>query len=349
MRTIIGWDIGGAHLKAAAVVDGRLVSARQQPCPLWQGMDRLRDAFAAIAPDLPPHGAHAVTMTGELVDLFGSRAEGVAKICACAAAALGGEIHVYAGRAGFVPPRRAEAHVEDIAAANWHATASLCARVLKDGVLIDIGSTTTDIIPFSGGAVRTRGYDDTARLLARELVYTAAVRTPVMAVARDALFGSDRIPLMAEFFATMADIYRLSGELPGDADQGATADGRGKSQEESAARLARMIGRNLDDAPMTAWIAMAQDLRRSQIETLAGAARTVIATAGLPPGAPVVAAGAGAFLAEAVAASIGRPALAIAGAVIGAGPLARQASVCAPAVAVALLLQTAGLAGETAA
>ena len=38
---IIGWDIGGAHLKLARVRGGTLLALRQVPCALWQGVDRL--------------------------------------------------------------------------------------------------------------------------------------------------------------------------------------------------------------------------------------------------------------------------------------------------------------------
>ena len=80
---IAGWDVGGAHLKAAFLGgDGRLVSVMQLPCPLWKGVDRLE---AALSEALCRAGAatrNAVTMTGELADCFESRAEGVRKILA---------------------------------------------------------------------------------------------------------------------------------------------------------------------------------------------------------------------------------------------------------------------------
>src|SRR5690242_19496245 len=80
--TIFGWDIGGAHLKLAMVEDGRLVAARQVACALWQGLDELRRAGGEALAGLPGADRHAVTMTGELVDLFPDRASGVAAILA---------------------------------------------------------------------------------------------------------------------------------------------------------------------------------------------------------------------------------------------------------------------------
>ena len=40
MPNIMGWDIGGAHLKAVMLdAKGDVVSSIQLPCPLWKGLD----------------------------------------------------------------------------------------------------------------------------------------------------------------------------------------------------------------------------------------------------------------------------------------------------------------------
>ena len=116
---------------------------------------------------------------------------------------------------------------------------------MPDGLLVDIGTTTTDLVPLKSGAVAARFYSDGERLAGGELIYTGAVRTPVMAVARTAPFNGRMQRIAAERFATMADVWRLVGELPHDADPYPTPDRMGKSTQESAARLARMLGRDL--------------------------------------------------------------------------------------------------------
>ena len=71
---ITGLDLGGAHLKAAQVMpSGRIVRALQIPCQLWRGLDRLEAALAEAAAGLELGGPVAVTMTGELADLFPDR------------------------------------------------------------------------------------------------------------------------------------------------------------------------------------------------------------------------------------------------------------------------------------
>src|SRR5262245_44427533 len=115
MATVIGWDIGGAHLKAARAEDGRIVAALQLPSPLRLGLERLRQAFADAKARMGEADRHAITMTGELADTFASRAEGVASLTRAAMEALGAPIAVYAGRAGFIAPEQADQHVLDVA------------------------------------------------------------------------------------------------------------------------------------------------------------------------------------------------------------------------------------------
>ena len=94
---VLGWDVGGAHLKAARVEDGRVTAAIEVACPLWLGIDRLDVAFSAVQAALGEAPLNAVTMTGELCDLFATRAEGVARLCERLTALLSGSIRVYGG------------------------------------------------------------------------------------------------------------------------------------------------------------------------------------------------------------------------------------------------------------
>ena len=78
----IGWDVGGAHLKAARVTGaGKIARVAQAPCPLWQGIARLDDAYRDVLCELGGARArHVVTMTGESADCFANRIEGVRAI-----------------------------------------------------------------------------------------------------------------------------------------------------------------------------------------------------------------------------------------------------------------------------
>ncbi|MGN6571993.1 MAG: hydantoinase/oxoprolinase family protein [Pseudolabrys sp.] len=337
MAAIIGWDIGGAHLKAARAEGGRIVDAVQVAAPLRLGLERLQQSFAEAKARLGAADRHAITMTGELADTFTSRAEGVAALTDVAMRELGGALTVYAGRAGFVSPQHASAHVADIASANWHATAALVGTVEPTALLMDMGSTTTDIVPVAAGAVAASGYTDAERLACGELVYTGLVRSFLMTMGARAPFAGRWTDLIRENFANMADVQRVLGLLPDGADQMMTADGRDKSVPASQARLARMVGRDAGDADAGAWTALAQWFAELQIRAVTDGAMLVLSHHLLPAEAPVVVAGAGAAVLREAARRLGRRALDFEQLVPAAAEIRAAASVSAPAAAVALL------------
>ncbi len=156
---VIGWDLGGAHVKACLLMEGTVREVVQWPCPLWQGLDRL-DTVLEQAAARWPHmrgSLHAVTMTGEMTDLFQHREEGVLRLAQRMADLPGRALAFYAGDRGWCRPDEVATTWSSIASANWLAAARLAARRLGDGVLVDIGSTTCDLIPLQGGAVAARG------------------------------------------------------------------------------------------------------------------------------------------------------------------------------------------------
>jgi len=337
MALIAGLDVGGAHLKVALADGGRIVEVRQIACPLWQGLEKLDAALAAARLLLDRADRFAVTMTGELSDLFPDRETGVATLVSRLVHELGDEVRFWMGTRGFGRADEARLHHTAVGSTNFLATAMLVARKLPDALLIDFGSTTADIIPIMSGAPEPRGLTDAERQTTGELVYTGFTRTPVMGVAVAAPFGGHRVGLAREYLATMADVRRILGVDLDAIDQHATADGKGKSLAESIARLARMVGRDGRDAEEAEWRGLALHLRDMQLRTIQDGAAQVLSGAGLPPEAPVVAAGIGAADAAEIARRLGRDSARF-GVLAGAdGACETWATACAPAVAVALL------------
>jgi len=298
MTVVIGWDIGGVHLKAARAADGRITKAAQYASPLRAGTERLLQAFAQARTDMGCADRNVVTMTGELADTFSSRQEGVEHLAALAAQQLG-DVSIYAGPAGCVRPQDVREHSADIASANWHACAALIARERTHALFIDLGSTTTDVIPIIDGQVAARGYTDAQRLAVGELVYTGLVRGFVMATANRAPLRGVWTPLVNENFATMADVHRILGTLPAGVDLMATADGREKTVAASRARLARMLGSDASDADEETWTLVASWFAESQLRAIADAATLVLSSGAFSSPVPIIAAGIGlSFIAE---------------------------------------------------
>ena len=339
LTRVVGWDLGGVHVKAALIEEGRVVEAVQAPCALWRGVRALDDSFATLPDWTRDEAAHAVTMTGELTDCFADRADGVDRLSTWAAATLKGTVRIYAGRSGFVAADAARAHAADIASANWHATAALVGRHARHALLVDIGSTTADLIPIVDGQAAARGYSDAERLETGELVYTGVVRTPLLAFATHAPWRGRRTTLMAETFANTADIYRLTGDLPEGADQQHSADLKGKSLPETETRLARMVGRDRGEGSADEWRALAGWFAEAQMRPLHDAAATLLSRPDLSADAPLIVCGAGRFLAERLAARLRRGAVPLTEVIAGrlAGTGSDWVSTCGPAVAVGLI------------
>jgi len=339
---IIGWDIGGAHVKAAAVNSaGEIIAIYQQPCPLWKGLDQLQQAVTAIMQELPDSNSrHAITMTGELVDLFDNRDDGVKQIIQTMTDLLPGtEMLVFAGQEGFLKSTQVEvSHYASIASANWLASASFAAQKLGNGLFVDSGSTTTDILLLNDGQVLAKGYTDYQRLISQELIYTGIVRTAVMAVTQTALDQGQKIGLMAEYFATMADVYRVTGELNEIHDQTDTADGAEKTVLASARRLSRMIGCDFYPYELPRWRQFAENIRSRQIQQIQRGCEIRLSQHELSQDSPLIGAGVGRFLVEQVALNLERPYLDFSDlfpvAAIQSGMTTAD---CAPAAAVAYL------------
>ncbi|MDP2902066.1 MAG: hydantoinase/oxoprolinase family protein [Methylovulum sp.] len=339
----LGWDIGGAHVKAAVVNQaGEITGIYQQPCPLWKGLEHLRQAVNAIMQALPQgQYRHAITMTGELVDLFAGREDGVRQIINTMGQLLSNDgLLIFAGQYGLLGISQIDAkHYQAIASLNWLASAQFAAQKTGNGLFVDIGSTTTDILLCSEGKVLAKGYTDYQRLISRELVYTGIVRTAVMAVAQTALDGDQDIGIMAEYFATMADVYRLTGELDEAHDQTETADGAGKTLHASARRLARMIGCDFYPDAVPRWQQFAENIRFQQLQKIKTACGHVATPENFPKNSPLIGAGVGRFLIKELAQQLDHPYLDFSDlCVCSVTPTGMSPADCAPAVSVAHFL-----------
>ena len=306
---IMGWDIGGAHLKAAIIQPpASIIEIHQRPCPLWKGIGQLQQAAQEILEKVRNSiGLHVLTMTGELVDCFEGRDDGVEHILTTMRQLLpNGEVVVYAGKDGFIELEAVKTgNYPNIASANWLASATWAAQQVGTGLFVDIGSTTTDILLLNNGKVEAQGYSDYERLVSQEMVYTGIVRTAVMSVAQEVQDEGKEVGLMAEYFATMADVYRVTGELNEAHDQYETADGAEKTLASSAKRLARMIGCDYRDGALLRWQQLAKNLRQQQLARIQMACVQQLSRLSSTKDGVFIGAGIGRFLAKEIAPNLG--------------------------------------------
>src|SRR6476620_6118978 len=111
MTRVIGWDLGGANVELASIEDGRVADAVQIPCPILPERRKFDAVIEAALPLIALPASHAVTMTGELSDVFGGRVEGVAYLVDLMVRTVGAQpLSIYAGEAGFLAPENAKHH-----------------------------------------------------------------------------------------------------------------------------------------------------------------------------------------------------------------------------------------------
>ena len=293
-------DIGGANTKAARL-EGTSLRTVSRPFEVWRDREALTAVLREVAAEAGEADAVAITMTAELSDAFRTKREGVAFVLAAAEEALGDRpLSVLTTAGELVPMGEARARPWDVAAANWMATALGVAGAHADALLIDIGSTTADVIPIAAGRVEATGHNDLERLLAGELVYTGVLRTNLAAIAPRVPIRGDWCPVSSEYFAISGDVHLVLGHLAPDAYDCPTPDGRPAEVVFARERIARLVCSDVDQLDADEIDAIAAFLHGEQLRQIEEAARRVEAQG------PVVAVGAGAFLAREVAARLGR-------------------------------------------
>ena len=239
--TVLGLDIGGRQYQSCHIegVGGFPTFF------LWRTPDRLAEQLKLLTESIS-FDTLAVTMTGELCDAFQTKEEGVHRILDSVSETFPhvSSILVWQTTGAFCSLEQARLDPWKTGAANWLALATYASRLAKSShaLLIDIGSTTTDIIPILEGQPIPKGRTDPERLASGELVYSGVRRTPIASLLQTARINNIDYRIMREFFATSLDAYLVLNEMAEDPSATDTADGRPETVLCAVDRLARMIG-----------------------------------------------------------------------------------------------------------
>lgn len=293
---VIGLDIGGANLKSADC-DGR---AQALAFELWKTPELLAETLQKLLAGYAKPDLVAVTMTGELADCFATKQEGVAQILISVAQAVGQTpTVVWQTGAEFLTMDLAVEFPLLVAAANWHALATWMGRMTPDenSLLIDIGSTTADIIPLENGFPVPEGLTDVERLLSGELVYTGGRRTPLAMIKNRVPLRGQECPLAAEYFATSLDLYLILGEREDNPADQETANGKPATREHAFNRIARSVCCDVSELTEAEAVEVAQNLADEQLRQILHAIDQVVGRMSAPP-AQILISGSAVFLAE---------------------------------------------------
>lgn len=262
---MIGIDVGGANLKIA---DGS--GAHIHYCPLWE-----KAPITEILKEYAGTGSSgaAVVMSGELADCFRSKGEGIAFIVNAVQAAFP-KARFYGTDARFH-----DRPVPCLAAANWLASADYLREKYPDAVLVDIGSTTTDIIPLNVFDSLI-GMTDLDRLREGYLVYTGMLRTSIPTLIRTVPLQGKDVPVSTEYFATSADAHLVLGNITEGMYTCDTPDRKEKTVEASLRRLARVLCADLEEIGRDGAMQVARAFRDTQRDLIRNAVDTVSGRSG---------------------------------------------------------------------
>ncbi len=248
---VLGIDVGGANLKYVIVRledDKQILEVvKREYFPLWRrGREQLKLRLSEISKEFKPDYT-SVCMTAELCDIYESKSEGVIDIVYSCCDAFGRDRTFFVTcDMELITPEEALKDPLKVAAANWAASAWLVSRLCKDCVFTDIGSTTTTIIPVVDGRPVICGKSDPEKLICGELVYIGTLRTSVSEIIDRLPYKGNIAQICREYFAIMADVNLLLGNITSEEYYIDTPDGRGKTIRDAAVRLSRVACSSLE-------------------------------------------------------------------------------------------------------
>jgi probable H4MPT-linked C1 transfer pathway protein len=262
---MIGIDIGGANLKVVSV-DRVCIHY----CPLWEHapVSTLLEQYATRPGEQP-----AVVMSGELADCFETKRDGISFIVNAVRDAFP------SARFYGTDGRFHDGAVPQLAAANWLASADYLRVKYPDAVLLDIGSTTADIIPL-GCFESLLGLTDLLRLQKGYLVYTGMLRGNIATLLQSVVLDAKPTPLSSEYFATSADVHLVLGHITPAQYNCDTPDKKERTAKAAHRRLARVVCADLDEIGTDGTYQIAAQFWEKQKSLVCDQVRRVVGEAG---------------------------------------------------------------------
>ena len=260
---VLTFDIGGANTKRLVFdFDTGEVKSEIHYFPFWQKKEEFEAFLAGLNED---HDKVGITMTAELSDAFTSKKEGAGYIVDICESVFDGPLYLTIERT-LMKSDDIDSPAQ-LAAANWLASTYYLEREFKEGLLIDCGSTTTDIIPFGKG--REYPKTDFERLKSGQLLYMGILRTPVSAIVDGVPLEGEMIPISSEYFAITADVYNVLGAIDESSYSCDTPDGQGKSKADSIQRISRLLCADLEEIGEEPARDICEYVRDRQVERMA--------------------------------------------------------------------------------
>ncbi|MBD3192199.1 MAG: hypothetical protein GF308_16280 [Candidatus Heimdallarchaeota archaeon] len=291
MSNILGLDIGGANTKFALIQkkeppqEAEILLVGSDYFPFWKKHQEYPTYLEQLVAKLTGQGYSweqvVFVTTAELADCFHTKKEGIGTICQYVLQAFTKEKDkmeplILDINGKFIPATRAEKSWLEVSATNWIAAANYLGKKYPNSLLIDIGSTTTDLIPIRNGTIIAQGRTDLERLITSELVYSGLLRTNVAAIVQQVTLQGKMIPIASELFATTGDIYLLLGDITEEEFTVETADGKPATVEHAKARLARIVCADINQLTTEEIMQIAKQIRKRQLTQISQAFNKIL-------------------------------------------------------------------------
>lgn len=287
MTIVLGLDIGGANTKFAVLAysDGKVsfLAAESEYFPLWRQLEKLPNYLTSIKEKIEKkYGIIDYTTfvtTAELADCFQTKKEGIETISKIVEKIFTKNEHLplmYDVNGEFLSTTKTVEKWLEVSATNWVASANFLGKEYPNAIMLDIGSTTTDIIPIFNGKVIAKGKNDFERLASQELVYSGILRTTIPAIIHEIKLRDKIVPISSELFATSGDVYIVLDMISENEFTVDTADGRSPTKENALARLARTVCADHNQLSTSEIIQIAKQIKEKQFNILSAALNTII-------------------------------------------------------------------------
>lgn len=305
---VLGLDIGGAYIKAALVeYEGgeiRNISAEIEYFPIWKDRDGLTEKLkhAVTTKDVERLG---VTTTVEVSDAFPTKREAINKVLdSVEEVFMPTPAYVLTTEPSLITVSDARKKPYLVGSANWIAAPWFLSLTTSEGIVVDMGSTTTDIVPIKNGKVAALGKTDLDRLANGELVYTGALRTNLATIVDTVPVRGKVTRVSSEYFAITADVYRVLEKISEKEYSCETPNGRGKDKQDCLSRIARLICSDTETLTEEELIEISRYIQLEQVRLVNNAVKQVTSNINLENPRMYIA-GVGSFLLRDVAGNLG--------------------------------------------
>ena len=236
----LGIDIGGANLKIIGVNENKqIVYVDYSSCKIWNNQSYLDKKLLKLNRIKTKKKIKCgITMSAELCDCFKNREFGAKQIFKSCENLIFDCFFYSKSKSSFLK----KDSYSNIISMNWHSIGRFLKKRIKNAIVIDFGTTTTDFIIIKKGRILNKNYDDFSRLNNNELLYTGFTRTPIFGISQQIRIQGKLLNIIPEFFSDSADVNKIIGQLNTSIDIDKTADGLNRSYFNSSRRISRSFG-----------------------------------------------------------------------------------------------------------